>query len=112
MLSNCAISRLYMRVLKTDMRKIDFCKFFSFLLFQCGASGRSLLASERISRSDDTLLEFGREWSPIVWTLAVTSGRTVSNTVRTRTTCLLVPNAARVRTTLMHRSDRDPIEAI
>lgn len=29
MLSNCAMSGLYMRVLKTDLRKIDFCKVFS-----------------------------------------------------------------------------------
>jgi len=88
-------------------------------MFQCGASGWSLLASGWKSGPDGTLLESGREWSPIVRTRpacvrtsAVTTGRTVSKTVRTRVTCLLVPNAARVRTTLMHRPDRYPIEAI
>jgi len=98
------------------MKKIDFCKissfpsfflfFFSFFFFQCGASGQSLLAS-------------GREWSQIFRTrpayvrmLAATIGRTISNTVQTCATCLLVPNVARVRTTLMHRPDGDPTEAI
>jgi hypothetical protein len=68
---------------------------------------------------DGTLLESGREWSPIVQmrlacvrTRAVTTGRTVSKTVWTRPTCLLVPNAALVRTTLMHRPDGDPTKAI
>jgi hypothetical protein len=73
-------------------------------MFQCGASGRSLLASGRISGPDGTLLESGREWSPIV--------QTEPACVRTRATCLLVPNAARVRTRLMHRPDKDPTEAI
>jgi hypothetical protein len=81
-------------------------------MFQCGASGR-------ISGSDGTLLESGQEWSPIVQkgpacvrTRAATTGRTVSKTVRTRATCLLVPNATRVQTTLMYRPDEDPTEAI
>jgi hypothetical protein len=81
-------------------------------MFQCEASGK-------ISCPDGTLLESGREWSPIVRTgpasvrmRAATTGRTVSKTVQTRATCLLVPNAARVWTTLMHRPDGDPTEAI
>jgi len=98
---------------ETDLEKFDFCEFSSFfLLFQCEASGR-------ISGSDSTLLESGREWSPIVRTgpacvrtRTATTGRTVSKTVRTRATCLLVPNASRVRTTLVYRPDRDPTEAI
>jgi hypothetical protein len=43
---------------------------------------------------------------------AATTGRTVSHTVRTRATCLHVPNAARVQTTLMLRSDGDPTVSI
>jgi len=43
---------------------------------------------------------------------AETTGRTVSKTVWTHATCLLVPNAARVQTTLMHRPDGDTTEAI
>jgi hypothetical protein len=93
----------------TDLRKFDLCKFFSvFLVFQCGASGRSPLTSGRVSGPDSTLLESGRVWSPIVrtgpdWvrTHAATTGRTVSKTVQTR-----------VRTTLMLRLDGDPTVAI
>jgi hypothetical protein len=98
---------------ETHLEKIDFCEFsLNFLLFQCGAS-------ERISGPDSTLLESEREWSPIVRTRpacvrtrAATTGGTVSKTVWTRATCLLVPNAARVRTKLLHRPDGDPTEAI
>jgi hypothetical protein len=56
----------------TDLRKFDLCKFFSvFLVFQCGASGRSLLVSGRVgfSRSDGTCLESGPSWSLVVRTI-------------------------------------------
>jgi hypothetical protein len=43
---------------------------------------------------------------------AATTRQTVSKTVWTRATCLFVPNAARVQTTLMHRPDGDPTEAL
>jgi hypothetical protein len=107
MLSDCAISGLYMCVLKTDMRKkLNLANSSVFYFFQCGASGRSLLAS-------------GREWSPIVQTgpacvrtRTATIGRTVSKTVRMCATCLLVPNALCVRTMLMHLPDGDSTEAI
>jgi hypothetical protein len=61
----------------TDLRKFDLCKFFSvFLVFQCGASGRSTLTSWRTGGPDGTLLESGRGWSPHV--------RTGPDGVRTR----------------------------
>jgi hypothetical protein len=41
-----------------------------------------------------------------------TNGRTVKLTVRTRATCPLVSNAARVQTTLLHRLDGDPTGSI
>jgi hypothetical protein len=53
----------------TDLRKFDLCKFSSaFLVFQCGASGRSTLTSGRTGGPDGSLLESGRRWSPHVWT--------------------------------------------
>jgi len=100
--------------------KFDLCEFFSvFLMFQCGASKRSLLASKRIRGPNSTFLESGREWSPIVQTgpacvrtSTVTTGQTVSKTVQTCATCPHVPNAAHVRTKLLHSPDGDPTEAI
>jgi len=75
-------------------------------MFQCGASGRC---------PNGTLLESGREWSPIIRTgptcvrmRAATTGQTVSKTVWTRATCPHVPNAARVRTKLLHRPEGGP----
>jgi hypothetical protein len=58
----------------TDLRKFDLCKFFSvFLVFQCGASGRSLLASGQVgfSHSDGSCLESRPGWSLIVRTIRV-----------------------------------------
>jgi hypothetical protein len=58
----------------TDLRKFDLCKFFSvFLMFQCGASGQSLLASGQVgfSRSDGSCLESGPSWSLVVRTICV-----------------------------------------
>jgi hypothetical protein len=58
----------------TDLRKFDLCKFFSvFLVFQCGAFGRSLLVSGWVgfSRSDGTCLESGTSWSLVVRTIRV-----------------------------------------
>jgi hypothetical protein len=53
----------------TDLRKFDLCKFFSaFLVFQCGASGRSTLTSGQTGGPDDYPLESGRRWSPHVRT--------------------------------------------
>jgi len=50
MLSDCVISGLYMRVLKLTLKNLISVNFFSiFILFQCEASGRSLLTSGRIS---------------------------------------------------------------
>jgi hypothetical protein len=53
----------------TDLRKFDLCKFFSvFLVFQCGASGRSTLTSGRTGGPDGFSLESGWRWSPHVRT--------------------------------------------
>jgi hypothetical protein len=70
----------------TDLRKFDLCKFFSFfLVFQCGASGRSLLAFGRVgsSRSDGSFLEFGPSWSHVVRTIRVFIRTSVGFIVRT-----------------------------
>jgi hypothetical protein len=77
MLSNCVISWLYMCVLTLtwgNLISINFPQFF--LVFQCGASGRSTLTSGRTSGPEGTLLESGRGWSPHV--------RTGPDGVRTR----------------------------
>jgi len=71
----------------TDLRKFDLCKFFSaFLVFQCGASGRSTLKSGRTGGPDGSPLESGRRWNSLVrtgpdgvWTRAVIIVRTVSS---------------------------------
>jgi hypothetical protein len=61
----------------TDLRKFDLCKFFSaFLVFQCGASGRSTLTSGRTGGPNGSPLESGRRWSQHV--------RTGPDRVRTR----------------------------
>jgi hypothetical protein len=70
----------------TDLRKFDLCKFSSaFLVFQCGASGRSTLTSRRTGGPDSSPLESGLRWSQHVrtgpdgvWTPAVIIVRTVS----------------------------------
>jgi len=75
----------------TDLRKFDLCKFSSvFLVFQCGASGRSTLMFGQTGGPDETLLESGRGWSPHV--------RTGPDGVRTRTIII-------VRTVSLYRSD-------
>jgi hypothetical protein len=68
-------------------------------------SGRSLLASGRVELSCPDSSNF-------VWTRAAPNGRTVRILVRTRTTCLLVPNVVRFRTALIHRPDGDPTGTI
>jgi hypothetical protein len=68
------------------MRKFDLCKLSSaFLVFQCGASGRSTLTSGWTGGPNGSPLESGRRWSPHVrtgpdgvWTRAVIIVRTVS----------------------------------
>ena len=75
----------------TDLRKFDLCKFFSaFLVFQCGASGRSTLTSGRTGGPDGSPLESGRRWSPHV--------RTGPDGVRTRAVII-------VRTVSLYRPD-------
>jgi hypothetical protein len=89
---------------ETNLRKI-LQIFLQFFVFQCEASGRLLLASGRveISRPDG---------SAFVKTHAAPNGRMVRIVVRTRATCPLVSNAARVRMALIHRPDGDPTDSI
>jgi hypothetical protein len=83
----------------TDLRKFDLCKFFSaFLVFQCGASGRSTLTSGQ------DLTESGRA-------LSSSSERSLY-IIPTRATFLLLSEAASVRTSSIHHPDGDPIAAI
>jgi hypothetical protein len=97
----------------TDLRKLISIKFSSvFLVFQCGASGRT-------SGPDGTLLESGLGWSPHVRTRsdgvrtrAVIIVRTSLYIVRTRATSLLLFEATSIRTSSTHRPDGDPTEAI
>jgi hypothetical protein len=107
----------------TDLRKFDLCIFFSvFLVFQCGAFGRSLLASGRVAychsdvpvsgvrtelepcRPDDTCLTSAQA-------LASSFGQ-ILYIVPKRTTYPLLPKAVSVRTSSLHRPDGDPIAAI
>jgi hypothetical protein len=75
----------------TDLRKFDLCKFFkAFLVFQCGASGRSILTSGRTGGPDGSPLESGRRWSSHV--------RTGPDGVRTRAVII-------VRTVSLYRPD-------
>jgi hypothetical protein len=97
----------------TDLRKFDLCKFSSaFLVFQCGASGRSTLTSRRTGGPDSSPLESGRRWSSHVRTGPDRVRTRVVIIVRTRATSLLLSEAARVRTSSIHRLDGDPTEAI
>jgi hypothetical protein len=104
----------------TDLRKFDLCKFFSaFLVFQCGASGRSTLTSGRTGGPDGSPLESGWRWSPHVQTgpdgvrtRAVIIVRRYLYIVRTHATFLLLSEAASVRTSSIHRPDGDPTAAI
>jgi hypothetical protein len=48
MLSDCVFSRLYMHVLKLTWEKLISINFPLFYVFQCEASGLSLLASGRV----------------------------------------------------------------
>jgi hypothetical protein len=67
---------------KTDLRKFDLYKFSSvFLVFQCGASGRSTSTSGRTGGPDGSPLESGRRWSPHV--------RTGPDRVQTRTVIIV-----------------------
>lgn len=62
MLTNCVITWLYIHVLTLTWENLISVKFSSvFLVFQCGASGRSLLAFGRVEFSglDVTFLESG-----------------------------------------------------
>jgi len=60
MLSDCVISWLYMHVLTLTWENFISVKFSSvFLVFQCGASGRSLLASGRVEFSSSDGSRFG-----------------------------------------------------
>jgi hypothetical protein len=97
----------------TDLRKFNLCKFFSaFLVFQCGASGRSTLTSgqtggpdgdgSHMSRQD--LTEFGRA-------LSSSSERSLY-IVWTRATVLFLSEAASVRTSSIHCPDGDPTATI
>jgi hypothetical protein len=75
----------------TDLRKFDLCKFFSaFLVFQCGASGRSTLTFGRTGGPDSSPLESGRRRSPHV--------RTGPDGVQTRAVII-------VRTVSLYRPD-------
>jgi len=119
MLSDCVISGLYMRVLKLTWKNLISVNFPQFSVVSVWSVRMVSIGVQTDKSQDGTLLESGREWSPIVRTRlacvrmrAATTGWTVSKTVRTRATCLLVPNAARVWTKLLHRSDGDPTEAI
>jgi len=97
MLSDCVISSLYMHVLKLTLKNLICVNFSQF-------SKVSVRSVRTVSIDIQTDKWSGREWSPIV--------RTGPECVQTRATCLLVPNAARVRTMLMYRPDGDPTEAI
>jgi hypothetical protein len=61
-------------------------------MFQCGASERSLLAPGRISSPNGTLLESGREWSPIVRTVPVCVRTPAATTEHTRLVKLFYAN--------------------
>jgi hypothetical protein len=62
MLSDCIINGLYMRVLKLTWEKLIFVHFPQFSVFQCEASGRSLLTSGLVDFRcpDDFLFESER----------------------------------------------------
>jgi len=69
MLSDCVINWLYMRILTLTWENLIYVNFSSvFLVFQCGVSGRSLLASGRVefSQSDVSFLESWRGWSLVL----------------------------------------------
>jgi hypothetical protein len=115
MLSDCVISGLYMRVLKLTWKNLMSVNFPQF-------SDVSVWSVRMVSigvRKD----KWSGRYSLGVWSrmepnhpdgtcLRPDACPVVSKTVWTRATCLLVPNAARVQMTLMHRSDGDPTEAI
>jgi hypothetical protein len=76
----------------TDLRKFDLCKFFlAFLVFQCGAFGRSTLTSGRTGGPDGSPLESGRRWSPHVRTGP--DGVQTCAVIIVRTVSLYRPNA-------------------
>jgi len=66
----------------------------------------------------------GHSWRPDRWSLvirtrsgyvqtrAAPNGRTIRIDVRTRATCPLISEVARIRTALIHRPNEDPTEAI
>jgi hypothetical protein len=104
MLSDCVISGLYMRVHKLTWKNLIFVNFPQFFDVSVWSIWTDMWSGQ---------YSLGVQTGPAcVRTRAASTGRTVSKTVRTSVTCLLVPNAARVRTTLIHRLDRDPTEAI
>jgi hypothetical protein len=94
MLSDCVISRLYMRVLKLTREKLISVNFPQF--------------SDVSERSVRTFTLVIRTGSGYVSMRAATNGRTVRILIRTRATCLHGFEAARVQTALIHRSDGDP----
>jgi hypothetical protein len=90
----------------TNLRKINFCKFFlSFLHFQCEASGRPLSASGRVllRRPDRT---------PVRPNACGSNGRTIRLLVQKCATCPHVYEAACVRTRLISHPDGDPTGSI
>jgi hypothetical protein len=97
----------------TDLRKFDLCKFFSaFLVFQCGASGRSTLTSGRTGGPDgDRAHMSGQDLTESRRALSSSSERSLY-IVWTRATILLLFEAASVRTSSIHHPDGDPTAAI
>jgi len=99
MLFDCVISGLYLHVSETYLTKFDFCEFSSvFRCFNVERPDCSFLASGK------DLIASGRTWPA--------SGGRLRLIVWTRATSLLISEAARVRTVLIHHPDGDPTEAI
>jgi hypothetical protein len=96
----------------TDLRKFVLCKFSSaFLVFQCGASGQSILTSGQTGDPDGSLLESGQDLTESGRALSSSSERSLY-IVRMRATSLLLSEPASVWTSSIHRLEGDSTEAI
>jgi hypothetical protein len=111
MFYECVISGLYMRVLKLTWKNLISVNFPQFSNVSVW-SVRTVSIEVRTDKWSRWYSLGVRTGPACVRRRAATTGRTISKTVRTHATCLLFSNAARVRTTLMHRLDGDPTEAI